>query len=359
VFAPLIEIDKRPGFERIDRVGDVAFYSLGAAPAPLVGVVEGSDADIRVFFGEAIAQLPSEVFDAINVERVFLLAEEEIEYEPEELQDNAADGNNEKILVGCNWLVQIWIDEERISIDEVLKRIQIIDDDEYEFDDQKWELVSNLCDFWDLPTWYRLDDFFIRRPPIFINGRGFGVPRHHRDLLLEIDPNQECGLPKIELPIASYSISELNSMVSGTDWHHLGFARTGILVGLELLDEGETEVRLWVVKNDDWSQFFAEWLLHDIYGFGIKARYWIESVIGELPDVEELSADWFDEKLSSTLMVYFGCTTHTKEFNKSVLAHLVRNKEIAKYMSEIEAKESFEAKSRVDRHKDFWNHRKS
>lgn len=353
VFAPLIEIDKRPGFERIDRVGDVAFYSLGAAPAPLVGVVEGSDADIRVFFAEAIAQLPSEVFDAINIERVFLLAEEEIEHEPEELQDCLYSHSTDEIVVGCNWLVQIWINEERISVDEVLERIQIIDDDEYEFESSKWELVSNLCDFWDLPTWHRFDDFFLRRPPIFINGRGYAVPRDHRNLLLEIDPNEECGLPRIERPIASYSISELNSMVSGTDWHYFGFARAHLLVGIELLDERETEVCLWSVKNDDWTKYFAEWLLHDIYGFNIKARYWIESVIGQLPDVEELSADWFDEKLSSTLMVYFGCTTHTKEFNEAVLARLIREKEIAVYTESIREPHSERGKTRIERHRLF------
>ena len=350
VLAPKVEFEKRPGKESIVRLGDVIFYSLGSMSTPLVAVFDGTDEDIRAFLADAIAQLPSVAFDEIIINRVFLLDEEEFEYMFEELSSSSSDDSKDKIIVGPDWLVQIWIDEDRISVDEVLNRIEVVGE-EFEDDEfvERWDLVFELCDSQDLPTWYKLDHFFRRRPPIFINGRGYAVPRDYRELLLEIDPIDESGLPRIEQLIASYSVIELSSMVSGTDWHLLGFVRADILIGLELLDEGETQVHLWRIENNEWSKYFAEWLLSDVYGFNMVGRYWIESTIGELPDVEQLSAAWFDEDLSSTLMVSFGCSTHSKQFDDAVMARLLENEEINRYVLGIRQPESKEGIARASR----------
>lgn len=350
VLAPKVEFEKRPGRESIVRLGDVVFYSLGSMSTPLVAVFDGTDEDIRAFLADAIAQLPSEAFDEIIINRVFLLDEEEFEYMSEELSSSSSDDSKDKIIVGPDWLVQIWIDEDRISVDEVLNRIEVVGE-EFEDDEfvERWDLVYELCNSQDLPTWYKLDHFFLRRPPIFINGRGYAVPRDYRELLLEIDPIDESGLPRIEQLIASYSVIELSSMVSGTDWHLLGFVRADILIGLELLDEGETQVHLWRIESNEWSKYFAEWLLSDVYGFNMVGRYWIESTIGELPDVEQLSADWFDEDLSSTLMVSFGCSTHSKQFDDAVMARLLENEEINRYVVGIRQPESKEGIARASR----------
>lgn len=366
--APLEESLGRPGTDEIRRYGDVAYHFVGSDPNPIVVISGGDDAEIRKLTEPIRALTPPNIFSEILINRHVLREEknyksvdsdEDIETWLEsydtfenfmnitELRSRATSGD---FTINPHEIVEIWFDEKALSLLEVLNNLEIVGEDVDGLENGKnWESLRQIAENEHVPFLEYTNDFFLTRPPVVINGSAYLPVREDSRVLLELDEFHDDPWPEIQDLIGQFSLIELDSRVSGTDWDEIGFVRPDVLVNRVRLDEGENHIEVWTNISGDASSELAQWLLSDDYGHKFKALLFVEGRLGNLPEGNEIFADWLDENMSSTLEIGFSFGVSDEPTEENVLQLLMKDRDVAEFVKGITEPDSDEGKSRTKR----------
>jgi hypothetical protein len=353
LIAPKEESKGRPGTDTIKKFGDLVLRFVGTHQTPIVVISDSDDETIRSITQPELKKFPREIFADVLIKRHVLQSDGYDSYELHlkagEFQSLTTSGA-EAFTFGANEIVEIWCDEKKMSIAEVLTGIRLAGEDFEEFDDEvEWQRVRGVAANENLWIFDRGHEFFLYRPPIFVNGSAYLATREDPTLLLELDDSWDEPWPKLWQPIGQFSLSEWASMTSGTDFDEIGFSATGVLVSCERLDEGTTRIDVWGNRDQNQSSHVASWLLQDEYGHKFKALLFIEELIGELPRSANLFADWLDEDQSSTLEIRLSYAFGDEAFNNAVMDELMKDEEISRYVKGITDPDSDEGRKRKKR----------
>lgn len=313
---------------------------------------DGTDNDARKQLTEELERRSSEITADTLVRRHVL--SNDGTYKTSAVAGNFSDIGREMLKISSTEIVEIWCDESRVTSSEVLQRLVVVDseevlvpEDEYSW----WYELSEICEAENLQLPELHLGLFVPRPPVFLNGCCFLVPNDDPSELIEVE--EGVTWPLIDEIVGWFSIIEYESRTSGTDYRTLGFSREGILVDFFRPDVGDAELRVWSVEGDDVAELFATWLLSDYDGAYLMALCWIEGEIGKLPDVDDLPASWFDEDMSSTLILSLASHEFSGESKEKILAQLLQVEEIATYVRGITNPDSPEGVRRLTRQQNF------
>jgi hypothetical protein len=367
---PIEESRGRPGTDEVKRFGDLALRFIGTHQEPIVVISDSDDETIRRLTQPFAEQLSAEIFADVVIKRHIL--REEGNFNADECGDDVElwlegfDSNehyltaeeftsfrgseSEIISFQPNEVVEIWSDASKVSLTELLSVIRIDGRDFQDFDNgYDWQRLHDIADAQELWFFEDIDHFFLRRPPIFINGMGYSAVRENSEMLLELSDSYEEPWPRLSEVVGQFSLSEWASMTSGTDWDEIGFTSTGELVNCVRLDESEIQISAWGHRGQDLSKDLAIWLLSDDYGHKFKALLFVEGRLGKLPEGNKMFADWLDDSMSSTLEIHLSCNFSDESLEESVLQELLKDAVIAQYAKGITDPDSVEGKRRTKR----------